>query len=153
MTEPQSTDTPGVAWARLVHYAILILLIGGGIAYWYFKPPSLNPMADPGAAQALALVQTHPAQGAPTVLQAINTEVGDLIQRGRRVRTVDWLVQHQKGDPNGRIYVVRYEVREEGSTGWIEREYLWQVDIVRKRVFPVSLPAQFIMPIQPESPP
>ena len=136
---------------RLIHYGVIALLVGAAIVYWLYKPPTLNPMSDARAAEALALVQTHRAQSAPTILQAISREVGDMTQRGRKVRVGDWTVQKQAGDTKDRVYVVRLEVREEGSTGWIEREYLWQVDVVNKRIFPVSVPATFMMPIAAEA--
>src|SRR5919197_2466991 len=111
---------------RLIHYGVIALLVGAALVYWLYKPPTLNPMSDARAAEALALVQTHRAQGAPTILQAIQNDVSGLTQRGRRVRMGAWTVQRQQGDAERRIYVVRVEVREEGTSGWIEREYLWQ---------------------------
>ena|SRR5215217_3209135 len=136
---------------RLIHYGVIVLLLGAAVVYWFSKPSTLNPMADARAAEALALVQTHRAQNAPTILQSIHRDVGDLTQRGRRVRMGEWTVQKQDGDATNAVYVVRIEVREEGSTGWIEREYLWQVDVVHKRILPVSVPATFLMPIAAEA--
>src|SRR5207244_13199651 len=51
----------------------VVLLLVGVAAYLIWKP--LDPMADPRAAQALALVQTHPALTPPSIRQAIDAIV------------------------------------------------------------------------------
>ncbi|MCK6498218.1 MAG: hypothetical protein L6Q38_01925, partial [Nitrospira sp.] len=61
--------------SKVLHYGILLLLIGGVFLYWWMKPPTINPVLDPQAAEALALVQTHRAAGYPTILQAFNERV------------------------------------------------------------------------------
>jgi len=56
-----------------VEWGAVVLLLVGVAAYVIWKP--LDPMADPRAAQALALVQTHPARSTPTIRQAIDAIV------------------------------------------------------------------------------
>ena len=53
-----------------LEWAAVVLLIGGVAAYIFWKP--LNPMSNPKAAEALAIVQTHAAKSAPTIRQAID---------------------------------------------------------------------------------
>ena len=61
-----------LSWTKIIHYAVVgILVIGGGL-YWLLKPASVNPLSDPRAAEAMALVQTHRALGAPSIRQAID---------------------------------------------------------------------------------
>ena len=43
--------------SKVIHYAVLLLLVVGGLVYWWMKPPGINPITDPRAAEALALVQ------------------------------------------------------------------------------------------------
>ena len=50
---------------KLIHYAVVAVLVVGALYYLWVKPPTLNPMVDPQAAEALALVQTHRASGIP----------------------------------------------------------------------------------------
>ena len=130
----ESMSTQGSArspsFTTVMHYAIAALLILGGLAYWYLKPPSLNPMADPRAAEAIALVQTHEAQRAPTLLQALNDRVKRIKERGRGVRLGEWRVEPLDND----LYAVKIWIREEGTKEWFEREYVWRVDLSKRSV-------------------
>jgi len=127
-----------------VHYGVLALLLIGGGLYWALKPATLNPMADPRAAEAMALVQTHRALGAPTLLQALNEHVRLVTQQERGVRIGEWSVKHLGGDR----YMVAITLREQSSTQqWFERDYQWQADVGRKAVMAVSMPAESLMPI------
>lgn len=131
--------------SKTIHYLVVGLLVAGGVAYWALKPPVLNPMADAGAAEAMALVQTHQARNAPTLLQALTQRVQTIAARGQGVRLGEWTVEAQKGRSQG--YVVKVFVREEGTIGqWFEREYVWQVDVGKKSVVPISMPAEDLMP-------
>ncbi|MBK7421532.1 MAG: hypothetical protein IPJ44_20475, partial [Nitrospira sp.] len=89
--------------SKVIHYTVLALLLAGGLAYWWMKPPGLNPMLDSQAAGPLALVQTHRAAGYPTILQAFNERAR--IQEARKLglRLGEWKVIKQDGQ--------RYEVR------------------------------------------
>lgn len=129
---------------KLLHYALGGLLLAGGLGYWYWKPSTLNPMADPKAAEALALVQTHRAQHAPTVLQAINSRVQTLEAQGQGVRLGEWRVKQEQGDS----YLVRIVLREEETKQWVEREYLWRVNLATKTVDPLTLSATSLMPLE-----
>ena len=84
--------------ARAVHYAVVAVFVLGGLYYLWATPPSLNPMADKRAAEALALVQTHRAVGAPTILQAMSEHVRSMKERGRGVRLGEWRVKQVEGD-------------------------------------------------------
>ncbi|TAJ26408.1 MAG: hypothetical protein EPO64_06475 [Nitrospirae bacterium] len=132
---------------KTIHYIVVGLLIAGGTAYWALKPPVLNPMADAGAAEAMALVQTHRAKNAPTLLQALTQRAQNIAARGQGVRLGEWTVESQKGRAQG--YLVKVFVREEGTPQaqqWFEREYIWQVDVSKKSVVPLSMPAEDLMP-------
>ncbi|MGH7254534.1 MAG: hypothetical protein ACREI3_02040 [Nitrospirales bacterium] len=134
--------------SRILHYGIAGVLVIAGLAYWALKPPSLNPMADPRAANALALVQTHPAQQAPTVLQAMTDHVKRVKERGQGARLGEWQVNQEGGE----WYVVRVRLREEGTDQWFEREFVWRVNLASKTVEAVTLPATGVMPVQLEEP-
>jgi len=142
---PESTEEPAGSspLVRLFHYAAVILLLGGGLLYWATKPPTVNPMADPAAAEAMALVQTHRAKQAPTLRQALTDRVQAIAARGQGVRMGDWTVQKQKED----LYLVKIYVREEGSRQWFERDYEWQVNLTKRTVIPMSMPAEDLMPL------
>jgi len=121
--------------------AVVLLLVGVAI-YLVWKP--LDPMADPRAAQALALVQTHPARTAPSIRQAIDAIV-KANRKGDRTSVVgDWTVRND--ERNG--YLVRVVVRLPGDDmrRWVEWEYLWRVRLSPPTVIPLSRPAVEIMP-------
>ena len=100
-------------------------------------------MADARAAEAMALVQTHRARHAPTLRQALTERVQGIAARGQGVRLGEWTVQKQKDE----VYLVKVFVREEGSRQWFERDYEWQVDLTRRSVVPMSMPAEDLMPL------
>ena len=141
-SEP-STDEGSPRWVTLIHVAIVVLIAAGGLWYWWAKGSSINPLSDPAAAEAMALVQTHPAKHAPTVLQAVNDRVKSMKERGQGVRLGEWRVE-KDGDRPDR-YLVKTFIREQGFKDWFEREYLWRVDLKRKRIEPLSLPAEDLM--------
>jgi hypothetical protein len=49
----------------------------------------------------------------------------------------------------GTRYEVRVNMREQGTTQWFEREFIWHVDLETKRVNAASLPADGLMPEGP----
>jgi hypothetical protein len=132
--------------SKVIHYAVVLLLVVGGVIYWWMKPPTLNPMTDPRAAQALALVQTHRAVGYPTILQAFNERARIQETRKLGLRLGEWQVLKQEGQR----YEVRIYMREQGTTQWFERDYIWHVDLATKRVNAASLPADGLMPERAE---
>lgn len=134
--------------SKVLHYAVVGVLLVGGLVYWLLKPPSLNPLTDSQAAEALALVQTHRAAGYPTILQGFNERVRIQQERGLGVRLDEWRVLKLEGDR----YEVRINLREQGTNQWFEREFIWHVDLGTKRVNAASLPADGLMPEGPGSP-
>ena len=150
---PSSADSPPPAdstaspsshssLVKILHYAVIGLLVAGGLAYWMLKPPSLNPMADSRSAEAMALVQTHRAQGAPTLRQAIDERAHALQAQGKGARVGEWRVEQETPE----TYLVRIIIREEGSRTWFEREYLWRVHLTKRSVEPLTLAATDLMP-------
>ncbi len=125
-----------------LEWGAVVLLIGGVAAYLIWKP--LDPMADPRAAQALALVQTHPARDAPTIRQAIDAIVKASRKGDRTPLVGDWTVRAD--ERNG--YLVRVVVRLPGDEQprWVEWDYLWRVRLSPQTVSPLSRPATEIMP-------
>ena len=134
--------------SRLLHSLVGILLVAGAVGYWLLKPPTLNPMADPQAAEAMALVQTHRAEQAPTLRQALTNRVQAMEKRGIGVRLGEWQVEHQQGN----LYLVKIFVREQGTRQWFEREYIWQVNLAKKTVVGITLPAIDLMPADEKGP-
>lgn len=135
---------------KVLHYAVVALLVLGGLYYIWLKPPSLNPMADPRAAEALALVQTHRALGYPTILQAMTEHVRSMRERHRVARLGEWRVKLVEGD----MYEIRVQLRDQGLTGqWFEREFIWHANLAVKKVNAASLPADGITPKEPDAEP
>ncbi len=134
---------------KILHYGALLVLVIGGLAYVWLKPPTINPVVDPLAAQALALVQTHRAAGYPSILQAFNEHVRVKNEQGKGVKLGEWRVMKLEQDR----YEVRVNLREEGTNQWFEREFIWHVDLTTKRINAASLPADGLMPEGPESGP
>ena len=133
--------------ARVVHYTVVAVFVLGGLYYLWTTPPSLNPMADKRAAEALALVQTHRAVGAPTILQAMTEHVRSMKERGRGVRLGEWRVKQVEGD----LYEIRVQLRDEGMNGqWFEREFIWHANLRVKKVNAASLPADGVTPKEPD---
>lgn len=145
-TEVESTRI--FSLSLLVHYLVGTLLVAGAVTYWALKPPTLNPMADPQAAEAMALVQTHRAEHAPTLRQALTDRIQGMEKRGIGVRLGEWQVEHQQGD----VYLVKVFVREQGTNQWFEREYIWQVNLTKKTVTGITLPAIDVMPATEKGP-
>ncbi|MDP1769560.1 MAG: hypothetical protein Q8L74_12255 [Nitrospirota bacterium] len=135
---------------KVIHYTVVALLVLGGLYYLWLKPPSLNPMADPLAAEALALVQTHRALGYPTILQAMTEHVRSMSERHRVARLGEWRVKLVEGD----MYEIRVQLRDQGVTGqWFEREFIWHANLAVKKVNAASLPADGVTPKEPDSEP
>jgi hypothetical protein len=132
---------------KILHYAVLAVIVLGVLYYLWVTPPSLNPMADKQAAEALALVQTHRALGYPTILQAMNEHVRSMKERGRGVRLGEWRVKQADGD----LYEIRVQLRDEGEKGqWFEREFIWHAHLGSKKVNAASLPADGLTPKAPD---
>ena len=133
---------------RILHYAVVAVLALGGLYYVATKPPSLSPVADKRAAEALAMVQTHQAIGYPTILQAMNEHVRSMKERGQGVRLGEWRVKQVEGD----VYEIRLQLRDQSVNGqWFEREFIWHAHLGKKRVNAASVPADGVTPIPPDS--
>ena len=134
--------TTSLPWVKIVHYVVFGLLAIGAVAYVLLRPSFVDPMSDPEAAEAMALVQTHRAQRAPTIRQAISDRVKEISDNGRGVNLREWRVERE---PSG-TYLVRVSIREQVSIEWFERNYIWRVDIVKRSVIPLTIPASTLMP-------
>jgi hypothetical protein len=135
---------------KIIHYAVVAVLALGTLYYLWTKPASVNPITDSGAAEALALVQTHRAQGYPTILQAMTEHVRSMSERNRVARLGEWRVKQVEGD----LYEIRVWLRDQGATGqWFEREFIWHADLALKKVNAASLPADGITPKEPDAAP
>src|SRR2546426_12824486 len=117
-----------------LEWGAVALLFVGVAAYLIWKP--LDPMADPRAAQALALVQTHPARSTPTIRQAIDAIVKANRKDDRTPVVGDWTVRTD--ERNG--YLVRVVVRLpcDEKNRWIEWDYLWRVRLSSQTGSPLS---------------
>ena len=135
--------SPLIVW---LEWGAVALLVGGVAGYIFWKP--LDPMGDPRAAQALALVQTHPARSAPSIRQAIDDVMKANRTAERSPSIGDWSVRpdDQAGERDG--YRVRVVARLPGDqkSRWIEWEYLWKVRLSPPTVIPMSRPAVEVMP-------
>ena len=135
---------------KSIHYAAVSVLVLGVLYYLWMKPPSLSPIADRRAAEALALVQTHQAQGYPTILQAMTEHVRSMSERNRVARLGEWRVKQLEGD----LYEIRIQLRDQGVTGqWFEREFIWHADLLLKKVNAASLPADGVTRKEPDAEP
>jgi hypothetical protein len=135
---------------KIIHYAIVAVLVLGAAYYLWMKPPSLNPIPDSRAAEALALVQSHRAQGYPTILEAMTEHVRSMKERSRVSRLGEWRVKYVEGDQ----YEIRVQLRDQGVTGqWFEREFIWHADLSSKKVNAASLAADGVTPKEPDAAP
>ena len=132
---------------KIIHYAVVAVLVLGVLYYLWMKPPSLNPIVDRRAAEALVLVQTHRAQGYPTILQAMTEHVRSMSERHQVARLGEWRVKQVEGSQ----YEIRVWLRDQGATGqWFEREFIWHADLALKKVNAASLPADGVTPKEPD---
>ncbi|MFO0707769.1 MAG: hypothetical protein U0412_13040 [Nitrospira sp.] len=147
-SSPADSAPRSSSLVRTLHYAVVAVLVLGGLYYMWTKPPALNPMADKRAAEALALVQTHRAIDQPTILQAMNEHVRKKKDRGEGARLGEWRVKQVEGD----LYEIRVQLRDQSVTGqWFEREFIWHAHLGVKKVNAASLPADGVTPKEPDS--
>jgi hypothetical protein len=142
----ESSENSRAWWVRWLEWGLTAaLLIGVGV-YIFWKP--INPMGDPGAAQALALVQTHPARSAPSIRQALDVVVQTNRRPARAPSIGEWTVQANNRTTDRQGYLVRVEVRVPADQAgrWVEWEYLWLVRLSPQTVVPLSRPAAELMP-------
>jgi len=123
---------------KFIRYTVLAVLMLGAMYYVWLQPPSMNPIVDSRAAEALALVQTHRALGYPTILEAMTEHVRSMRDRNLGTRLGEWRVKQVEGD----LYEIRVQQRDQGVTGqWFEREFIWHADLASKKVNAASLAA------------
>ena len=135
---------------KIIRYAVVAVLVLGTLYYLWMMLPSLKPMTDHRAAEALTLVQTHQAQGYPTILQAMAEHVRSMSERNRVYRLGEWRVKQVEGD----LYEIRIQLRDQSVTGqWFEREFIWHADLSLKKVNAASLAADGITPKEPDAAP
>ncbi len=129
--------------SRILQYTVVFVLVWGALYYVWTTLPSATPARAPQEAEALALVQNHPAIGYPTILQAMEDHVGTMKARGQGVRLGEWRVKHVEED----IFEIRVQLRDQGVRGqWFEREFIWHAHLQRKKVNAASLPADGVTP-------
>ena len=132
---------------HLIRYAVVAILLLGGLYYAWTTLPSTTPSRDQREVEALALVQSSQAIGHSTVLQAMNEHVRMMKDRGQGVRLGEWRVKHVEGD----IYEIRVQLRDQGVRGqWFEREFIWHAHLKLKKVNAASLPADGVTPKAPD---
>jgi len=129
-----------------LEWAAVVLLIGGVAAYIFWKP--LNPMSNPKAAEALAIVQTHAAKSAPTIRQAIDGVMLANRKPGRTPSMGDWTVRPNDRTIDRQGYLVKVEIRlpADQPDRWFEWQYLWLVRLPTREIVPLSRPAAELMP-------
>ena len=142
--DSSASSTPSsFTMVKVVRVAVVIVLLLGALYYVWLKPPSLTPIVDSRATEALSLVQNHRALGYPTILQAMTEHVRSMKERNLAARLGEWRVKQVEGD----LYEIRVQLREEGLTGqWFEREFIWHADLPSKRVNAASLAADGVTP-------
>jgi len=145
-----SSASSSFSLVKIIQYAAVAVLVLGALYYLWLKPPSVNPITDRRSAEALALVQSHRAQGYPTILQAMTEHVRSMSERNRVARLGEWQVKQVEGD----LYEIRVQLRDQGVTGeWFEREFIWHADLSLKKVNAASLPADGVTPKEPDAAP
>src|ERR1041384_8722006 len=93
---------------KFIRYAVLAVLMLGAMYYVWLQPPSMKPIVDSRAAEALALVQTHRALGYPTILEAMTEHVRSMRERNLGTRLGEW--RGEEG--GGGLYARRSENTE-----------------------------------------
>lgn len=146
---PQPHTETRVPVIRVIQAVALAVIVLGGLYYAWTGLPRVNPVTlDKQEAEALTLVQSSPAIGAATILDAMNEHVRSMKDRGQGVRLGEWRVAHVEGD----IYEIRVQLRDQSVRGqWFEREYIWHAHLGRKKVNAASLPADGVTPKEPDS--
>jgi hypothetical protein len=135
---------------HVIHYAVVALLLLGGLYYAWTTLPSTTPSRSAREAEALALVQNHPAIGFSSIAEAMNEHVRTMKARGQGVRLGEWRVKQVEGH----IYEIRVQLRDQSVRGqWFEREFIWHAHLDLKRVNAASLPADGVTPKPADSDP
>jgi len=135
---------------HIIQYAVVAVLLLGGLYYAWIPLPSSAPSRTAREAEALALVQNHPAIGFPSIFEAMSEHVRAMKSRGQGVRLGEWRVKQVEGQ----IYEIRVQLRDQSVRGqWFEREFIWHAHLDLKKVNAASLPADGVTPKPPDSDP
>ncbi|MDH5642234.1 MAG: hypothetical protein OEY28_13175 [Nitrospira sp.] len=135
---------------RIAQFVGIAVLALGGLYYLSKGLPTFNETRDEREAEALALVQSHPAIGASTILEAMQEHVRSMKEREQGVRLGAWRVHHVEND----IYEIRVQLRDQSVRGqWFEREFIWRAHLGLKKVNAASLPADGVTPKAPDQEP
>ncbi|MCP9469467.1 MAG: hypothetical protein NNA31_05635 [Nitrospira sp.] len=135
---------------RMIQLAVTLVLVAGGAYYVWIGLPGAREPLDRREAEALAMVQSHPAIGGGTILDAMNNHVRSMKERGQGVRLGEWRVHQVEND----IYEIRVQLRDQSVRGqWFEREFIWHAHLTRQKVNAASLPADGITPKDPDDDP
>ena len=134
-----ATDT-----TKVMGFIVLLAVFVGLWLYLSTPEEKLYLPNDPQAQVALELVKSHAARKEGTVAEALSDMVEQLRQQGVTFREGDWRVATQGED----TYVVSKIIREKGSVEWIEREFVWRVNVKERWVKVISLAAQGLMPFE-----
>ena len=124
-----------------------------GALWLYATQPPAGPQLpdDPKALEALARVQSHIARDSTTIDQSLSALITTLENEGTPIHVGNWRVA-VSGEKAKDIYVVSRLVREKGETGWIERDFAWEVNIQEKWIKVVTLAASSLMPLHELAP-
>lgn len=135
---------------RVIQLVVTLVLVSGGVYYVWTGLLGINQVLDREAAEALTMVQSYPAIGGGTILEAMNNHVRSMKERGQGVRLGEWRVHRVEND----IYEIRVQLRDQSVRGqWFEREFIWHAHLAKKKVNAASLPADGITPKEPDNEP
>ena len=127
---------------RLFGYVFGILILSLLLVYFNSKPSEPELPDDPQARVALQLVKVHPSRQAANIEQAIEQLLQEMEKQGKPFHKGEWRVANSAPD----TFVVSLLIREKGETGWIERDYAWRVNLKKRWIRVISLPATHLMP-------
>ena len=127
---------------RVFGYFVGILVLSILLVYFNTKPGEPELPNDPLALEALNLVRAHASRQAGNIEQAIDQILEDMEKKGQPFHKGPWRVANSAPD----TFVVSLLIREKGETGWIERDYAWRVNVKKKWIRVITLPATHLMP-------
>ena len=133
---------------RILGYIFGILILSLLLVYFNMKSEEPELPDDPLALEALNLVREHPSRQSGNIEEAIDHLLETMVDQGKPFHKGNWRVANS--DPD--TFVVSLLIREKGETGWIERDYAWRVNVKKKWIRVITLPAQALMPFH-ELPP
>ena len=127
---------------RLLGYALGILILSLLLVYFNTKSDEPQLPDDPQALEALQLVKLHPSRQGGNIEQALDQLIDEMEKDGKPFHRGQWRVANSAPD----TFMVSLLIREKGETGWIERDYSWRVNVNKKSIRVITLPATHLMP-------